>query len=130
MLTFQDANPSLPVELFEELYVQCPRKLAQVFETYPSLDPNYCTTGGISPLMNYVIYYNNYSNQCIQILIDHGAEVNLRSDRGFSAIMYTVLCRDDRCKDTLLRNGADVSDITNAYEGLVSQENIFYVSNY
>ena len=67
-------------------------------------DPNYCTHDDFQSLITLAAY--NSSNEIIELLIEHGCDVNKKNDRGYIAIHFAALQgRTDTVK-ILLRAGS------------------------
>ena len=70
-----------------------------------------------SPLM-YEVYMHNYDN--IKILIDHGADVNYRSEYdGYTCLHWASRKGDLEIVKTLLNNGANLNVLNNKKESLL-----------
>ncbi|KAK1065055.1 putative ankyrin-repeat protein [Friedmanniomyces endolithicus] len=91
------------------------------FEMNPALDPNYDLKGFVSRRANIPL---DKQRQCplqaaahwgsmplIQLLLNHGADPNWSNGYGGSALYRAASQGYDRCKDMLLRAGADADEI-------------------
>merc|ERR1712070_163457 len=55
---------------------------------------------------------DNNKPECVQVLIEHQADVNLVNTRGYSALYYSAGHRDSKCVELLIEAGATVTTVS------------------
>ena len=85
------------------------------------VDPNTCyelaDREGLSPLM-IACMYGQYA--IAELLLEHGAKVNLQDSLGWSALMHTIKPGHSALAKLILHNGADVDLQSTKWESALS----------
>ncbi len=55
----------------------------------------------------------NTTKQCIQLLLNHGANIDQKDQDGFTVLKAAIACSNQECIDLLLKNGAKNEDSNN-----------------
>ena len=77
---------------------------------------HFCTSKSRNLLIKYSlriicpVYRSNFN--ILSILLDHGADVNVRDSRGFTALQIAVLWRKRDAAIILIQRGSDMSVVT------------------